>query len=231
MEQDAEICAQFAVEMQPFGATVVSVSSDEEAAGHVAHHKLDACFVSLDHPSVSAEALIALVRDSASNASIPTVVLVPNEKLGLLASASRVGASHFLAKPIHWIQLRQLMLSIHWRMLDERRQYRRAQVRFPVLLAFDGEHIIARSLNVSASGMLVSTEKPLTIGQQLIVAFPYSELSPAPFVISSCVARLPEWGGEVGVSFENMHSDQLERLRMWVDLFLYFQETMIQADS
>jgi CheY-like chemotaxis protein len=223
VEPDPDLVESFRVELQPFAAKVHALGDFDLACALVERTKLDATLISLDYPGLDSNALITAVRRSKSNGSVPVVALVPHDKLGLLERASRAGASHFLPKPVVWTQMRQLVLSIHWRMVDERRHYRRAAARFPVLCTFDGSHRIARSVNLSSRGMLLQLDRALPAGKSMVVAFPYSELAPAPFMLQALVTRLDSDPAKVAVEFVETDAAVVERLRMWVDLFVYFE--------
>ena len=73
--------------------------------------------------------------------------------------------------------------------------------------------------------MYVTSGRDLAAGDPLTLAFPFSELAPAPFVLRGQVARRGDVTSNFGVRFDDTRTGHLERLRMWVDLFHYFEKT------
>jgi len=224
---DDALVDTFSAEMQEFNVRVHRAEELEEVFLCVEEKKLDAAFIDVDHPTIDPLHIIAAVRRSSSNCGIPIITIVPLDKMDLLEKASRAGATHFLPKPIVWFQMHRLMESIQWRLIDERRQYRRARAAIPVRCSYNGNQIYASSIDLSASGMLLRVDEDLPAGRELVLAFPYGDNYSVSFLLQARVVRMIEdkkRGKLVAVKFYNMPEARAQKLLMWVDLFLYFDE-------
>ncbi len=207
-------------------------NSPEEVFIFLEGKKLDAVLIDLGHPSLDPFQMIAAIRRSSSNSNVPIIALVSLDDITLLERASRVGASHFLPKPLIWSQMHQLMESLKWRMVDDKRHYRRAMAIMPVLLSFKGQKIKGQSIDISSTGILMQVNEYLPVGTVVTAAFPHSDQCPAAFLLQARVARLIE-GKEgqklTGLTFTDISNELADKLVMWVDLFLYFDEGVVDT--
>jgi len=232
IEKDDNIVDTFRSELHPFRADVTRAETLPEVFVEIELKKLDAVFVDLVHPDLDALHIIKGIRNSSSNCDVPIIALVPFDEIGKLASASRIGASHFLPKPIVWNQMVQLMQSIHWRLVDDRRHYRRVNAVFPVLCSFDGRKLLGRSVDISSSGVLINVEDDLPLGLKMAVAFPYSDKYIMTFLLNARVSRHINKGdlkNQIALEFIDIPKDRAEKLLMWVDLFHYIEEGIVEG--
>lgn len=234
VEEDDNIVDTFRLELHPFRAHVGRAKSLEEVFIEIELKKLDAVFVDLVHPDLDALHIIKGIRNSSSNSTVPIIALVPFEELGRLEAASHAGASHFLPKPIIWEQLHHLMKSIHWRLVDDRRHYRRVNAAFPVLCSFNERKVLARSVDISSSGILINVEDELPLGLEMAIAFPYSDKYIMTFLLNARVSRhikngtLKNW---TALEFIDIPDDKAEKLLMWVDLFHYIEQGIVEGGT
>ncbi|MDT8318734.1 MAG: PilZ domain-containing protein [bacterium] len=234
VEKYDSIVDNFRAELHPFRADVVRAETLPEVFVEIELKKLDAVFVDLVHPDLDALHIIKGIRNSSSNHDVPIIALVPFDEIGKLEAASRAGASHFLPKPIVWKQMVQLMQSIHWRLVDDRRHYRRVNAVFPVLCSFDGRKLLGRSVDISSSGILINVEDDLPLGMEMAVAFPYSDKYIMTFLLNARVSRhinkgdLKNW---IALEFIDIPKDKAEKLLMWVDLFHYIEEGIVEGGA
>ena len=230
VEGNDNVVEAFRRELHPFRANVARAVTLEEVFVEIELKKLDAVFVDMVHPDLDGLHVIKGIRNSSSNRDVPIIALVPFDEIGRLEAASRVGASHFLPKPIVWNQMHQLMHSIHWRLVDDRRHYRRVNAVFPVLCSFEGRKMLGRSVDISSSGILINVEDVLPLGLEMAVAFPYSDKYVMTFLLNARVSRhvnkgdLKNW---VALEFIDIPKDKAEKLLMWVDIFHYIEEGIV----
>ncbi|MBE9536364.1 MAG: response regulator [Proteobacteria bacterium] len=231
VEDDDLLADSIKVELQKYNADVQRAEKPDDAFFLIEGGKLDIVIIEIGHPSINAYHTINAVRTSLSNSDVPIIALVPNGNIELLGPACRAGATSFLPKPIVWYQFHQLIQSMHWRMVDERRNYRRVEVSIRVLCAFDGKKTIGHSIDVSASGLLLKLEEEIPVEKQLAVTFPYVEGLAAPFLFYARVARLLDVSGGgklLGLDFLDIPAGQSERLLAWIDMFHYIDSTKIE---
>lgn len=227
IEHDQCLADTFSAELEKFHARVHRAEELEEVFLCIEENLLDAVFIDVDHPGLDALHITRAVRKSGSNSKIPVIIMVSLDKINVIEGASKAGATHFLPKPIVWHQMHQLMASIEWRLTDERRQCRRARASIPVLCTYEGQHLSATSVDLSASGMLLQVGDALPVGREVVVAFPYGENYSVSFLLQAKVVRIIEdekRGRLVAFEFYNIPEVRAQKLLMWVDVFLYFDE-------
>lgn len=230
IEHDDQLADSIKIELQKYNTDVHRAENPEDALLILEGKKLDILIIEVSHPIIDAYHTINAMRSSRSNNNVPIVALVPNGSIDLLEPASRAGATNFLTKPIVWFQFHQLMQSMHWCMVDQRRKYRRVEVPIRVLIAFDDKKIVSHTIDIGAGGMLLNLDKDIPLDKQLAVTFPYVEDLAAPFLFSAQVVRIidvSEGGKFVALEFLDVSSSQSERLLTWIDMFHYIDTSKI----
>lgn len=230
VEQDDLLANSINIELQKYKADVHRAEELKDLLLFIEKEKLEIVIIDVNHNTIDACRVIKAVRSSRSNSKVPIVVLVPNGNATLLEPVCRVGATNFVPKPIVWYQFHQIMQSIHWSMIDQRRKYRRVAVSIRVLCTFDDKKIITHTVDISAGGMLLKLEEDIPISKELTVTFPYVEELAAPFLFPYRVARIinVSGGGKLAaIEFMDMSASQSERLISWIDMFHYIDDTKV----
>jgi CheY-like chemotaxis protein len=228
--RDKCLAEYFAAEMRHrYGATVHLTQHTADALDLIDQHKLEAVFVDLQdcQPEEQWEDpldVLRCLRLSPKNKKCITVVFTHKEELDILATARRAGADYFLIKPLVRPQLDRLMHVIHGVMAESRRLHQRTHISFPVLCATRQRQDVGASVNLSASGMLLSLQGKTDVREQeeVELVFPYGQKVSDPFVLHGRVARVED-GGNVAVAFQDMPRLQRDRLKAWVELALFCQ--------
>lgn len=221
VEPDEVMAGRYSQELAVFDARVHVAASQAAAVQCVSRQKLECVFIDLEPSAdVDHEALMRCIRSSPSNAQVPIVVLCANEELLPLARACRAGATHYLLKPIVRPQLKRLMRAIHPSLVQQRRQYQRAAMAFPVLCRHGDTENVASSINLSASGMLMTEAPDLAEAEELQVEFPFDQEVEDPFVLKAVVARRNTGNQTWAVSFADTPTDEFDRLKLWVEMSL-----------
>ncbi len=89
-------------------------------------------------------------------------------------------------------------------------------------------------MDISSSGMLINVEDDLPIGLEMAVAFPYSDKYATTFLFNARVSRhvnkgdLKNW---IALEFIDNLADRAEKLLMWVDLFHYIEEGIVEGGA
>lgn len=146
---------------------VFIVATHDEALRLHQSEKADLIITHLNTPGMSCERFIARVREDAALRTVSVILVCANTPEAIKAS-SHYGANAVLLEPVHPILLiakAQQLLFIA----------ARESLRVILTAKVDGQSdegpFYCRTLNVSASGMLIETDKRLDDGARLICQF------------------------------------------------------------
>jgi DNA-binding response OmpR family regulator len=190
-------------------ATIFTDSS--AAADYISNRKVDAVIV--DSEVTGAIALLETVRETASNARVPTFVIIHKEELYRDLAA----AAHFIIKkPVSQESFERALRAAHNVMLRERRRYYRLPVRLPVVLVrARGQMLVnGTSLNISENGMALRSELPLNQRELVDLRF---GLPGVPTHLG-CSAQVV-WAdsqGLGGVHFVSLDKEAQRILTIWI---------------
>jgi CheY-like chemotaxis protein len=160
--------------MSKFGISVTR-SGEMEALELVRCQKFDAAVVDFDVPF--AGMILDQLRTSASSKTAVTFAIV-NSKSGT-SSASKVGASFLLQKPLSPELVYRTLQAAYGMILQERRRYFRCPIIVPVTLhqATSTQQISGHTVNVSQSGLALSTPVALNPGTLVSMHFKLPQLA------------------------------------------------------
>lgn len=157
--------------------------------------------------------VIGVVRSSRSNKTAVIFAVATDKEHK--RSASRDGANFLLHRPIDIAQIRRGLAAARGFMLTERRSYFRCAVELAVLLARSKTEIIqCTSMNISSSGMGITTPTALTPGETLSVTC----MLPGGFNFEAIVKVIwDDRHGKSGLYYDSMESDMRNKLNSWLD--------------
>lgn len=156
------------------GAEPHLVGSSVQAAELVEKEKFDGVFLDWRMPEMDGLELARKIRASRLNPGVPMVMLTAVHSPTALKECFAAGVDFFLQKPVSVQQLRRLLNASRGLMLEERRHYQRAPVALEVRCRWDNQQATGRSVNVSATGILLELDAPPAVGTEvtLEVEFP-----------------------------------------------------------
>jgi len=206
------------------GAEPHCVQSSPQAAERVERERFDGVFLDWNMPELSGLKLARRIRNSSVNAHCPIVMLTGFATPELREESLRTGINFFLPKPVSMQQVRVLLNGIHGLMLDERRTAPRIPVHTPVVCAWDQHQVKGRSLNLSATGMLVALDTVPEVGAGARLEFTLPGDS-KPVELTVRVARVTVFAGsahpvsnrQVGFRFAGISREIRHRLREYID--------------
>ena len=106
-------------------------------------------------------------------------------------------------------------------MNDERRQFTRIQIEYPVVLKrISGEEIPGTVINLSLKGLLVHLERNFSSGEEVSFYFSQSEGTPTLPIEGKAIVVRHEGMEEVGLRLVEIDIEGLSHLRRLVELNL-----------
>jgi two-component system chemotaxis response regulator CheY len=192
---------------------IFTATSGEEALRIHRNERVDLIIADLDMPVLAGDKLCSLIRNSPDLKDV-SVLIVCTSRPSDIERVSACKANDYIAKPIRPVQLLERVS----RLLDiqERKNYR-------VLLQVkvNGEQTLepffCSSRNISASGLLIETDKELSRRDSVTCSFFLPKA--ARIVTDAEVVRSikrPDGGYEYGVRFVNIE----ERYRATIEEFV-----------
>jgi len=191
----------------------LEVCSDIGAATRkLCHGKFEAMVVDFKDPADALE-LIKKARGMTSHKG--AVVLAILNSNNEMPDAFRAGANFTLVRPLLAAILKRTLSAAYPLMVRERRRYYRYPLQIPVHLSSNSRaEFVAKSVNVSESGMALTSPVPLQVGERvnLKLTLPGTE-------------RTATIGGEVcwtdnegraGLLFVQVPATVVERLQSWI---------------
>ncbi len=144
----------------------VADTSDEALTIHRAEH-VDLIITRLDLPGTGCEQFCALIREDAALRAVSIIIICGNSP-ALVERSTRCRANLVLPQPIH-----PLVLTVKAQQLLDiaARQTLRATMCVTVEGRSGDEEIVCRSLNVSATGMLIESSQQLEVGSRFACQF------------------------------------------------------------
>jgi CheY-like chemotaxis protein len=168
-------------------------------------------------PHLDGFQLAQQIRTSASNHSVPIVMVTGNDDVQSQRLAFSLGVTLFLGKPITPKQVTGVINAMRGAFLREKRRYARLTLLTPVVCTWEskGPHRLeARSLDIAEQGMALMQVPGLGAGLQLDLEFMLPD-SPERLQIRARVVRTMPPDG-VGVAFVNLSPTNRERLQRYI---------------
>ena len=215
----ALICSPGALDGE-LGATMLYRSDVERHAARTADEakaaarRLQPAIVLVDRDMPGAAELVKALRDDSSTRRLSVVALARGDfassELGLLEA----GVNAILRLPPSGDWDDRLFRLVHVPV--------RREVRVPVRLQLDlgfgaqGEHFAATALNLSVNGMLIETNHPLQVGDDLVFTLELPD-GHGTIVGTATVVRHASAAAQFGVELATVKGDGRVKLKAWVD--------------
>jgi response regulator RpfG family c-di-GMP phosphodiesterase len=129
--------------------------------------KADLLIMNLDSPEMSCEALSALIRGTTELCNVSIIVVHPDTESAARRSA-QCRANAFVTSPIDNVILLQ---KVHELLNVASRRSLRVPLSIEIYVTSTGSPFIAYAENISVSGMLLHSEKLLSVGDTLKCGF------------------------------------------------------------
>lgn len=209
---DQWLSSLFGKASMELGINTQVIGDAQLASSEVGRSKYDTVVLDFD-TVLHTSGLIGVVRSSRSNKTAMIFALATDREHK--RTAARDGANFFLHRPIDIAQIRRGLAAARGFMLTERRSYFRCAVELAVVLARSKtENIQCTTMNISSSGMGITTPTALTPGETLTCTC----MLPGGFNFRAIVRVIwDDRHGKSGLCFDSIESDMGKKLNSWLD--------------
>jgi two-component system, chemotaxis family, chemotaxis protein CheY len=157
--------------IQSLGYEVLGLTDSREAADRITHQKFDGIFLDARMPHLDGLGLVRHIRTSATNNSVPIVMLTGYDDVETMRTGFRAGITFFMAKPPEVRHVGNILKLMQDVMLREKRSYVRLPLRTVVTCHSGGHQFTSASLNISEGGMLLEASGGLEVGRGVELRF------------------------------------------------------------
>jgi DNA-binding response OmpR family regulator len=197
------------------GMQVFPVSSNDELLEVHQSVQADLIVTQLDLPGMNIEQVTSRIREDANMRSAPILMVCPNTS-NAIEQCGRCGAATVIPRPVNPLVLlakAQQLLAIAWR------ETFRALVNIVVEGHAGSSMFFCRSRDISVSGILLETEKPLHQGSTISCSFYLPEASQVQAtaeVVRSAAPPDQKAPYQYGLKFLQMNAEHRRALEMFI---------------
>lgn len=189
------------------------VFDDDRSGQRLLREKFEACVVALDDPMAST--LLETARKSSSNSRILIYGLASSTFQAL--SYSKYGLNAIINVPIQRALALKVVRASHLLVLNELRRYVRVPIVVGAKVTTDQREFEATTVEVSAGGMSLRTDRSLLLNQAVKVTFTLPQASEIQVRAAACWMNAAEQ--RVGVRFDPTDARRTA-VREWVEQYL-----------
>ncbi len=192
---------------------IFTTTSPEEALKMHKAEKADLIVTDLDMPGMSGDKLCSIIREDNDIKKVSIIIIGSNRKSDLERSLVS-GANSFLTRPVVAEELVQKVSQ--FLNIPERKSYR-VLIKVEVKGKFMNVPFFCSSQDLSSSGILLETDKPLAKGDTISCSFflPNSERVAAEGEVVR-VMRKAVKTFQYGVKFVNLHPDYMSAIDTFI---------------
>ena len=198
---------------------VEAIAEEDRGGARLQREKFEACVVSLDDPL--AAQLMQTARASSSNHRILIYGLASSTMQAL--SYSKYGVNAIIDMPLSRASALKVVRGSHLLVLNELRRYARVPIVAQVKAEAEQRTFDAMTLELSAGGMSVRSDRSLVINSSLGLTFTLPALAGTPTAgeikVRGVVAWLNAQDQRVGIRFDPSDSRRAA-VKQWVDKYL-----------
>ena len=211
IDDQAEVCDLLSRTLQSVGIEVLVLHRADNARDFVAEGHFDVVFLDLHMSNGDALALLQQIRSTNVSNPTPVILLSEDQRPSALSVAFDAGATFFLYKPLDKERILKLLRAAQGALEYKHRQTRRIPIRVRVAIRFGPETLEGETINMSLTGMLLRSARPLPVGASIGLSL---QLAPhmKPLVSRGSVVRLAD-GNRIGVRLEKLNMEESMRLQ------------------
>jgi len=187
--------------------------AEEVIPAEIGREKFEALMIDFDRVREAGAAMAALRANPSNQNAVIFAVATQHDQNQL---ALYHGANFVLARPLETKELRRTLYAAYDAMTHERRRYFRCTAELPVFLTrADGTDLVARTGNVSASGMSIQSGVAFNLGEKVGIALDLQ--NGGPHVLARGVVVWDDKHGKSGISFHCVRPELQSTLDGWLD--------------
>jgi CheY-like chemotaxis protein len=193
---------------------VQTSTSVGEAPEELTSTKYEALFLDFDTVTQTAP-ILDMVRGSPSNKS--ALIFAVATGAAQKQEALQQGANFVVERPIAATEVRRSLYAAYDLMARERRRYFRCAAEFPLLLGRSGSgpDLSCTTINISSSGVAVSTPSPLNSGEKVNLVLLLRD--PEVSVRGSGSVVWDDKHGKAGINFQCASPAMQQKIEAWLD--------------
>jgi hypothetical protein len=198
---------------------VDAIPEEDRSGARLQREKFEACVVSLEDPM--AAQLMQTARTSPSNHRILIYGLASSTMQAL--SYSKYGVNAIIDVPVNRSSALKVVRGSHLLVLNELRRYARVPIVMQVKLETEQRNFDAMTVEISAGGMSLRTDRSLIMNSSLGLTFTLSNLGETAKASETKVRGVVAWVNaqeqRVGVRFDPA-DPRRAAVKQWVDKYL-----------
>ncbi len=156
VDDDAAVCEFIRGVLGATGVEVLTLTDSAEAVAHLEREKFAVALFDLRMPSPDGAELTRISRAPGINQMTPIILVSDDQNLSAVSEGFSAGASFFLYKPIDKSRLLHLIGATQGAIEQEKRRFRRVELRSRVQLGFEHQEWEFETVDISLNGMLVA---------------------------------------------------------------------------
>jgi CheY-like chemotaxis protein len=156
VDDDAAVCEFIRGVLGATGVEVLTLTNSAEAVAHMEREKFAVALFDLRMPSPDGAELTRISRAPGINQMTPIILVSDDQNLSAVSEGFSAGASFFLYKPIDKSRLLHLIGATQGAIEQEKRRFRRVELRSRVQLGFEHQEWEFETVDISLNGMLVA---------------------------------------------------------------------------
>jgi CheY-like chemotaxis protein len=146
---------------------ILTASTGHKAISIHREHQADLIIISLGLPDMSGDKLCSTIRGDSDLRQV-SIIIICNNDPECIKRASHCGANAYITKPFHSGRLTEKVTKL---LSIPRRQSYRVLIRISIKGDIANESFICSSLDISATGIMIETKRPLAMGDLLSCSF------------------------------------------------------------
>ncbi len=193
------------------GFDVISAESGGQAVQLASTHRPNLILLDLEMPKMDGAAACAAMRRDPLLGSTPIIIMSATGTPEIRERCLKAGCTEFVAKP----EKPEELLGIVARILKLRhRETDRITVVFNVTGSHGSRQVVGRAANLSATGLLLETPSPISVGSVLQLEFFLPKTRYAVKVKGEVVRsdQVPEGGHRAGIRFTDLSQADQEQV-------------------
>jgi DNA-binding response OmpR family regulator len=191
-------------------------SNDEVLHIHRMEH-VDLIITQIDMPGMNSEQLYSLFREDKDLHSVPVIMVCTNHP-GEIEKCARCGVSDVILRPVN----KQILLARAQQFLALlTRESSRVSLNVAIDVSYRNQTFPCRSVDICASGMMIETDKVLTLGDRIVCSFSLpgsQQLRTEVEIVNALKSPRGAQGNRYGVHFTNLPAEAMQSLQTFVEL-------------
>jgi CheY-like chemotaxis protein len=196
------------------GHTAVTFEDFQQAAERAAQQRFDVVFLGMRPPELAGLELARRVRRSEPNAETTIVMLNPTDDIESLRKAFGDGADFVLTKPVNAARLLPMLAALSSPGWNGKRHAARMPLFTEVTFLYGEREFHLRSLNISASGMLLQASGEWSLGEEVSVEFDIAEVRASLSVMTRIVRK--EGDDRIALAFVDLAPEASNAIQLYV---------------